>query len=85
MEKLKLAMASLLGLSDEEIEKAIPVKEQTVLCKCRFDKAIKYGLYDLNIVAKQTKVELQKVGDKDGIIGAVGRCANCGKVYYCIF
>jgi len=65
-------MGKLLGLNGEEIEKAIPVKEKDILCLCRVegDRII------------QTHVKLKRIAKKGKTIGAIGKCLNCGKVYY---
>lgn len=66
-------MGKVMGLSEEEIEKAIPVKEANILCLCR--------VKDARII--QTHLKLERVADAEGIIvGAIGKCPNCGKVYY---
>jgi len=65
-------MGKLLGLNEEEIEKSIPVKEKDILCLCgtKNDRIIK------------THVKLERVAKGGETIGAIGKCPNCGKVYY---
>lgn len=65
-------MGKLMYLSEKELKEAIQVHTNVVRCICETEQVIFIEA-----------VELKPVGDGDlGIIGKIGKCLVCGRVYF---